>query len=54
MKLIVFTISITNIRRDYWPVIFLVRSCNAVLLPEIIYQEYQDYDYIDLNNKDIF
>ena len=52
--LIVFTISITNIRRDYWPLIFLVRSCSTVLLPEIIYQDYQDYDYMDLSNKDIF
>ena len=37
--LIVFTISITNTRRDHW-------------LPEIIYQDH--YDYIDLSNKDIF
>ena len=49
---IVFTIFITNIRRDYWPIIFLVRSSSIILVPEIIYQDH--YDYFGLSNEDIF
>ena len=48
----VFTISITNIRRDYWPIIFLVHSSSTKVLPEIIYHD--NYDYIGSSNEDIF
>ena len=49
---ILFTILITNIRRDYWPIIFLVRSSSTFLVPEFIYQDH--YDYVELSNKDVF